>query len=147
MPALWEFPATVTPSLVRFCGCRVTVRTHAQMYTKRVAYELKGIRAETERDGTRAETRFGFPAKRTSPLYRRGCQFSRLLTAEVCASAVVMLDRPCLIQCKTAGYPLHSPFSPSLLHPCVSVCHHIQFPLLRTIVCIPFTVAILWSCS
>ena len=28
-------------------------------------------------------------------LYRRGCQFSRLLAAEVCASAVVMLERPC----------------------------------------------------
>ena len=28
-------------------------------------------------------------------LYRRGCQFSRLLVAEVCSSAVVMLDRPC----------------------------------------------------
>ena len=28
-------------------------------------------------------------------LYRRGCQFSRLLAAEVCASEVVMLDRPC----------------------------------------------------
>jgi len=28
-------------------------------------------------------------------LYRRGRQFSRLLTAEVCASAVVMLDTPC----------------------------------------------------
>ena len=28
-------------------------------------------------------------------LYRRGCQFSRLLAAEVRASAVVMLDRPC----------------------------------------------------
>ena len=28
-------------------------------------------------------------------LYRRGCQFSRLLAAEVCASPVVMLDRPC----------------------------------------------------
>ena len=28
-------------------------------------------------------------------LYRLGCQFSRLLAAEVCASAVVMLDRPC----------------------------------------------------
>jgi len=62
-------------------------------------------------------------------LYRLGCQFSRLLAAELCASAVVMLDRPCPIQCKTAGYPLHSPFSPSLLHRCVSVCHHIQFPL------------------
>ena len=62
-------------------------------------------------------------------LYRRGCQFSRLLATEVSASAVVMLDRPCPIQCTTAGYPLHSPFSPSLLHPCVSVCHHIQFLL------------------
>ena len=62
-------------------------------------------------------------------LYRRGCQFSRLLAAEWCASAIVMLDRPCPIQCTTAGYPLHSPFSPSLLHPCVSVCHHIPFLL------------------
>ena len=40
-----------------------------------------------------------------------------------------MLDRPCPIQGKTAGYPLHSPFSPSLLHPCVSVCHQIPFLL------------------
>jgi len=64
-------------------------------------------------------------------LYRRGCQFSRLLAAEVCASGVVMLDRPCPIQCTTAGYPLHSPFSPSLLHPCVSVCHHIPFLLYK----------------
>jgi len=144
-------------------------------------------------------------------LYRRGCQFSRLLAAEVCGSAVVMLDRPCPIQCttvlatpsirlfpfhfstrafpcavrfrscsntgwtvpsqaedgwlptpfasfpftsppvrhrvprdsvstltldglfrvklKTAGYPLHSPLSPSLLLPCVTVCHYIPFPL------------------
>ena len=61
--------------------------------------------------------------------YRRGCKFSRLLAAEVCASAVVMLDRPCPIQGKAAGYPLHSPFSPSLLHPCVSVCHQIPFLL------------------
>ena len=63
--------------------------------------------------------------------YRRGCQFSRLLAAEVCASAVVMLDRPCPIQGKTAGYPLHLPFSPSLLHPCVSVCHQIPFLLYK----------------
>ena len=31
-----------------------------------------GCRAETERDGTRAETRFGFPAKRTSPFKLAG---------------------------------------------------------------------------
>ena len=29
-------------------------------------------RSETERDGTRAETRFGFPAKRTSPFISVG---------------------------------------------------------------------------
>ena len=32
----------------------------------------QGYRAETERDGTRAETRFGFPAKRTSPFISAG---------------------------------------------------------------------------
>ena len=30
------------------------------------------FRAEIERDGTRAETRFGFPAKRTSPFISAG---------------------------------------------------------------------------
>jgi len=47
-------------------------------------------------DGTRAETRFRLSAKRTSPFKSAGGrQFSRLLAAEVCASAVVMLDTPC----------------------------------------------------
>ena len=47
-------------------------------------------------DGTRAETRFRLWAKRTSPFKSAGGrQFSRLLAAEVCASAVVMLDTPC----------------------------------------------------
>ena len=27
---------------------------------------------------------------------------------------------------KSTGYPLHSPVSPSLLHPCVTVCHRIS---------------------
>ena len=36
-----------------------------------------------------------FQRKGRVHLYWRGCQFSRLLAAEVCASAVVMLDRPC----------------------------------------------------
>jgi len=53
-------------------------------------------RGQLKCDGTRAETRFRLSAKRTSPFksaWRR--QFSRLLAAEVCASAVVMLDTPC----------------------------------------------------
>jgi hypothetical protein len=45
-------------------------------------------------DDTRAET---FVLRRNGRVHlnRRGCQFSRLLAAEVCASAVVMLDTPC----------------------------------------------------
>ena len=58
-----------------------------------------------------------------------GGQFSRLLAAEVCASAVVMvviLDTPCSeVECKTTGYPLHSHVSPSLPLPCVTVCHQV----------------------
>ena len=66
-------------------------------------------------------------------LNRRGHQFSRLLAAEVRASAVVMLvmlDTPCSeVECKTTGYPLHSHVSPSLPLPCVTVCHHISTEL------------------
>ena len=49
-------------------------------------------------------------------LNRRGRQFSRLLVAEVCASAVVMLDTPCtevvwrvLATHSIRQFPLHSP--------------------------------------
>jgi len=56
-----------------------------------------------------------------------GRQFTRLLAAEVCASAVVMLDTPCSeIVCRVLAthsirqFPLHFPT------PCVTVCHHIS---------------------
>jgi len=46
-------------------------------------------------DVTRAETIFRLSAKQTIPFKSAGGrQFSRLLAAEVCASAVVMLDTP-----------------------------------------------------
>ena len=60
-------------------------------------------------------------------LNRRGRQFSRLLAAEACASAVVMLDMPCsevvwrvLTTHSICQFPLHFPLS------CVTVCHHIS---------------------
>ena len=56
---------------------------------------------------------------------RRGSQFSRLLAAEVCASALVMLDTPPAEVVREYWLPLHSPVSPSLPLPCVTVCHHI----------------------
>ena len=91
------------------------------------------IRARSKRDGTRAETRFSLSAKRTSSFKLAGGQFSRLLTAEVCASAVVMvvmLDTPCSeVGCKTTGYQLHSHVSPSLPLPCVTVCYQVSTEL------------------
>ena len=61
---------------------------------------------------------------------RGGDLFSRLLAAEVCASAVVMvvmLDTPCSeVEWKTTGYTLHSPVSPSVPLPCVTVCHQVS---------------------
>ena len=39
----------------------------------------------------------------------------------------LMLDTPCSeVQRKSTGYPLHSPVSPSLPLPCVTVCHHVS---------------------
>ena len=75
--------------------------------------------AESEREGTRAETRIGLSAKRTSPFKSAGG-----------VSSVVMLDRPCSDEgCKTTGYPLHSHLSPSLPLPCVTVCRLIPTQL------------------
>ena len=55
----------------------------------------------------------------------QGHQFSRILTAEVCESAVVMLDIPSSeVGWRVLAYPLQSSLSPSLPLPCVTVCHH-----------------------
>jgi len=63
-------------------------------------------------------------------LNRRVRQFIRLLAAEVCASAVVMLDTPCSeVVWSGTGYPLHSPVSPSISLPRVTVCHHMSTEL------------------
>jgi len=69
------------------CSCRHDV--------KFIDVETVG-RGQFKCDGTRAETRSSLSANRTSPFKSAGWrQFSRLLAAEVCASAVVMLDTPC----------------------------------------------------
>jgi len=59
-------------------------------------------------------------------LNRRGHQFSRLLAAEVYASAVIKLDTPCseIVWRVLATQSIrHFPFTS---HPCVTVCHHIS---------------------
>ena len=65
---------------------------------------------------------FVFRRNRQVHLNQRGCQFSWLLVAEVCASAVVMLDTPCSeVVCRVLAthsilqFPLHFP---SRVSPC-----------------------------
>jgi hypothetical protein len=66
-------------------------------------------------------------------LNQRGRQFSRLLAAEVCASAVVMQDKPHPeVVWRVLATPLHSPVSLFLPLPCVTVCHHISTGVYRT---------------
>jgi hypothetical protein len=76
--------------------------------------------------GTRAETRFRLLAKRTSP-----CKLAGTSVQSTTGSQSVRISgsnaRYTMFRgsVKSSGYPLHSPVSPSLLHPCVTVCHHI----------------------
>jgi len=59
---------------------------------------------------------FAFRGNGLVHLNRRGRQFSRLLAAEVCASAVVMLDTSCSeVLHSIRQFPLHFP---SLVSPC-----------------------------
>jgi hypothetical protein len=60
-------------------------------------------------------------------LNRCGRQFIRLLAAEVCASAVVILDTPSsgVVWRGLATYSIRQ-FPPSLLHSCFTVCHQVS---------------------
>jgi hypothetical protein len=104
------------------------------------------VRLRLKCDGTRAETRFRLPAKRTSPFKSAGGgrQFSRLPAAEVCASAVVMLEAACsevvwriLATHSIRQFPLHFP---SRASPCA-----ITFQLDSTPTC--HNITLYWHCT
>jgi hypothetical protein len=78
-------------------------------------------------DSTRAETIFRLSAKRTSPFKSLGVSVqsttgSRGLRISGRNAGYTMFRG----SMKSTGYPLHSPVSPSIPLPCVTVCHHIS---------------------
>jgi len=77
--------------------------------------------------GTRAETRFRLSAKRTSPFKSAGASVQSTTGSRVVhisgSNAGYTMFR---VSVKCTGYPLHSPVSPSLPLPCVTVCHHVS---------------------
>ena len=78
-------------------------------------------------DGTRAETRFSLSAKRTSPFKSAGASIQ---STTGCRGVRISGSNAGYIMfrgsVKSTGYPLHSPVSPSLPLPCVTVCQHIS---------------------
>ena len=89
---------------------------------------LKG-RLRLKCDGTRAETRFRLSAKRTRPFKSAGGRGSVQQTTGSRGVRISGSNAGCTMfrgSVKNTGYPLHSPVSPSLPLPCVTVRHHIS---------------------
>jgi len=85
--------------------------------------------------GIRAETRFRLSAKRASPFKSAGASVqsttgSRGVRISGNNAGYTMFRG----SVKSTGYPLHSPVSPSLPLPCVTVCHHISVGLYNSTV-------------
>ena len=78
-------------------------------------------------DVTRTESRFRLSAKRSCPFKSAGASVQSTTGSRgvrISGSNVgYTMFRGSV---KSTGYPLHSPVSPSLLFPCVTVCHHIS---------------------
>jgi len=82
-------------------------------------------------DGTGAETRFRFTSKRTSPFKSAGAPVqsttdSRSVRISGSNAGYTTMFRG---SGKGTGYPLHSPVSPSLPLPCVTVTSHFSWTL------------------
>ena len=87
---------------------------------------LNVARGQLKCDGTRAEKRFRLSAKRMAQFQSAGASVqsttgSRGVRISVSNAGNTMFWG----SVKSTGYPLHSPVSPSLPLPCVTVCHHI----------------------
>jgi hypothetical protein len=83
-------------------------------------------------DGTSAETRFRLSAKRTSPF--KSARVGGFSSVDYWQASCAHQPAGFVLSCKPAfcshvtltGYPFHLLVSPSLLLPCVTVCHNIS---------------------
>ena len=115
-------------------GCHsFNLTTYWQLSLCRCSAIRRMRRLRLKYDGTRAETRFRLLAKRTSPFKSAGASVhsttgSRGVHISSNNARYTMFRG----SVKGSGYPLHSPVSPSLPLPCVTVCHYISTGLYLT---------------
>ena len=97
---------------------------------KRQLDSVNGARLRLKCDDTRAETRFRLSTKRTSPFKSAGASFQSTTgrrPVHISLQGLYCSCKPAFCSHVTlTGYPLHSPLSPSLSLPCVTVCHYIS---------------------
>jgi hypothetical protein len=101
--------------------------TNGQKYRCEVYLRTHRVRGQLKCDGTRAEAIFLLSEKRTSPFKCAEASVqsttgSRDVRISGSNAGYTMFRG----SVKGTGYPLHSPVSPSLLLPCVTVCHNIS---------------------
>ena len=103
--------------------CRGVKRASRESHA---ACQLCG-RGQMKCDGTRAETRLRLSTKRTSSFKSAGVSVQSTTDSRGVrisgSNAGYTMFRGCV---KSAGYPLHSPVSPSLTLPYVTVWNHIS---------------------
>ena len=97
---------------------------------RKIAPAINCGRLRLKCDGTRAETRFRLLPKRTSPFKSAGASVQSTAgrrAVHISLQGLYWSCKPVFCSHVTlTGYPLHSLVSPSLLLPCVTVCHHIS---------------------
>jgi hypothetical protein len=107
---------------------RLNLYERQELHLDQRLEELNILRLK--RDGTRAETRFGLSAKRTSPFISAGASVqsttgSRVVRLNV-SNAGYTKFRGSVKHKLVTGFPLHSPVSPSHPLSCITVCHHVS---------------------
>jgi hypothetical protein len=89
--------------------------------------KIRNCRLSLKCDSTRAETGFHLSAKQTSPFISAWAEFQSTTGSRggriSGSNAGYTMFRGSV---KDTGYPLHSPISPSLPLPCVTVCHQVS---------------------
>jgi len=110
----------------------VAGRTLSSIRYQVVPADKSAGRGQLKCNGTRAETKFRLLSKRTSPF--KSAEASVQSTAGSRGVRISGSNAGYTMfrgSVNGTGYTLHSPLSPSLPLPCVTVCHHISTGLYK----------------
>ena len=125
-PLMLQFKPASSLSLPRpnkYLICCTLVVWHLKFRPR----DTKNSRLHLKCEGTSAETRFRLSAKLTSPFKSAGASVQSTSGSRGERISYNNVGYTMFLgSVKSTGYQLHSPVSPSLPLPCVTVCHNIS---------------------